>query len=128
MCLAKKPSGIEEFVRVDVLSRESGVPAPYLSKIIGILAQKNIVETRRGLTGGVRLRSDARKISFFDVCVALDESIIQEQCLLSRKACDASSPCPLHDEWKHTRERIHKFLKKVKIVPHKKSVRRSGTE
>ncbi len=115
LCLAKYQDNSETFMRVDVLSEEAGVPAPYLSKIIKILARKDIVETRRGLTGGVRLGANKKKITFFDICEALDEPIINEECLLSKKACNANAPCPLHHEWKKNREGIYKFLKRAKI-------------
>lgn len=119
ICLANEHEHPKEFMRVDVLSKKAGVPAPYLSKIIKILSQKHLVETRRGLTGGVRLGANGDKISFFDICKALDDPIVYQHCLLSKKACSVKSPCALHHEWMKNREQIHRFLKSAKLTSRK---------
>ncbi len=118
ICLAKCPDD-GAFIRVDQLSKEAEIPAPYLSKIMKILSQKELVETRRGLTGGVRLKRQKKAISFFDVCEALNEPIVSEVCLLSKTSCEEKNPCPLHREWKKNREQVHRFLKKARIAPSK---------
>ncbi|RIL09910.1 MAG: hypothetical protein DCC75_05505 [Proteobacteria bacterium] len=107
----------ECFVRVDILSRKADVPGPYLSKVIKVLARKDIVETRRGLTGGVRLSRRGSTATFYDVCEALQDPIVHQPCILSKSACRAAAPCHLHNQWSKVRGRISKFLKGAKIKP-----------
>ena len=116
LCLAREQESGDGFMRVEELSVKANVPAPYLSKIIKALAQKQVVETRRGLTGGVRLGANRNKISFYDICVALDDPVVKEQCLLSKRSCGVGATCPMHEEWGKSRARIHSFLKKSKIA------------
>lgn len=114
MCLARDRK--QDFTPVDMLSKKADVPGPYLSKLVKTLAQKKLVQTRRGLTGGVRLSPKIKSLSFYDVCVALEDPVVNQSCVLSRKLCGGRTPCALHREWAKTRERILRFLKNARII------------
>ncbi len=105
----------EIFVQVKTLSQESEVPGPYLAKIIKTLAAREIVETRRGLAGGVRLARRAKDCSYYDICVALDDPVVMEQCILSRTKCNAQQPCSRHREWRAAKETLTAFLKNARL-------------
>ena len=113
LVLSKRKEG--EFVQVNALSKDSDVPGPYLAKIIKTLAARQIVETRRGISGGVRLHPEARSTTFFEVCQALNDPITADSCLLSKKRCNGEAPCPMHDRWSVLRSQIVKFLHESKI-------------
>lgn len=108
MCLAQSEKGV--FMRVDELSKVASVPSPYLSKIMKILAKKKLVETRRGLTGGVRLKPNSSQLSFLDVCAALGDPVTRPSCILSKSKCGGAKPCELHNEWAKVRDRLQNFL------------------
>ncbi len=112
LCLAHHPPEI--LVRVDQLSEQARVPGPYLSKLIKILAEKGIVETRRGLTGGVKL-TRKKELSFFDVCKALEDPIVNQECFISNAACNKGLPCAFHGRWGAIREETMKFLQDSKV-------------
>ena len=111
--LALEKLGRDDFVNVQELSKKADVPKPYLSKIMKVLAKNDLVQTKKGLGGGVRL--PRRKISFYDVCLALDDQTIHDNCFLAKTPCDDHNPCPYHRKWKEERKRIVKFLKEAKI-------------
>lgn len=100
----------QSFIQVRDLSRTIEVPAAYLSKIVKILAQNNIVETRRGLTGGVRV-PQPEKLSFYDICVALRDPIVEPTCILTREPCNARKYCLRHNSWRDAQTAVAKFLK-----------------
>lgn len=110
--LAQQPSG--EYMQVKTLSGLAHVPGPYFSKIIKQLAGKRIVETRRGSQGGVRLPAD-RDISFYDVCVALDDPIVVQGCFMDNKECSSGNPCLMHNRWAKIKREVAKFLEELKI-------------
>lgn len=105
----------EQFVLVKTLSEKSLVPAPYLAKIIKTLAAKDLLETKKGATGGVRLKQKSTAISFFDICSALHDPAATDACLLSKKACSHTSPCPMHERWGPLRTQLINFLHEMKI-------------
>lgn len=103
------PPGV--FVQVRTISEATGVPFPYMSKVVKSIAACGLVETRRGISGGVRMPSKSRPISFYDVCKALEDPIATDHCFLSRQACNLRSPCPIHSRWKKVRGDLVSFLK-----------------
>ena len=104
------------YVQVEEASKAVNIPAPYLAKIIKILAQKGLLDTKRGRLGGARLTSSTRKITFFDVCVALEDPVIVNKCVLSKERCNQKRPCPHHYEWSNLRDRLLTFLKNIEIT------------
>ncbi len=101
------------FVPVSELARASNVPSSYLSKLVKQLATASLLVTRKGPTGGVALPK--KKVSFYQVCEALQDPITYDTCLLSKKACSKNSPCPVHPKWSKERERFKSFLRKQRI-------------
>lgn len=110
--MAKHPE--EGFIRVDQLSAKAKVPGPYLSKIMKKLAQNNIIESRRGLTGGVRLRQI--EITFYNICIVMNDPIVRLTCILSKSRCKSANPCSMHSEWGKIRDKQLSFLKRAKIT------------
>ncbi len=111
--LAEKRS--DEFMLVRTLSEEAQVPGPYLSKIIKQLAAKELVETRRGILGGVRFRKTGSSITFYDVCVALDDPIVSQACFLTKHPCSTKDTCVMHSHWSRIKREVAKFLQESKI-------------
>lgn len=104
-----------DFTRVQALSIAADVPGPYLSKIMRVLAAKNIIESKKGSTGGVRLIKRRPALTYLDVCVALDDPIVLTRCLLSKESCNKGSPCPMHESWKKTKSHLIEFLRHAYI-------------
>lgn len=105
-----------QFIQVNALSLASEVPGPYLAKIVKLLAARGMVETRRGLTGGVRLSPREGALTYYDVCIALDDPVVISNCLLSKERCNSQEPCAIHAEWRRTKEQLVKFLQKARIA------------
>lgn len=113
--VALKSERPETFIQVKQLATKARIPAPYLSKVIKILAKKDILQTRKGLHGGVRLYLDKQSLTLYDICQAMNEPILERSCFMSKYPCDQRSPCPLHNHWSGLKEKIISFLKKSVI-------------
>jgi Rrf2 family protein len=50
----------------------AGVPAPFLSKVLGRLADRGLLRSRRGRGGGFVLGRPASEITLADIALALD--------------------------------------------------------
>lgn len=111
----------DDFVQVDRLSEVTGVPGPYLSKLMKELGKQGIVETRRGASGGVRLKKS--NMSLLDICKALKDPIVDADCFLNATACDRNSPCPFHKEWGDLRKRFLDFLSKSTLKKYSTELR-----
>lgn len=104
----------EDYIQVKTIGDETGIPAAYLSKVIKILAANNLVDTRRGIMGGVRSKRK-KKITFYMVCQAMEDPIIFQRCFFSRQPCNLDSPCSMHSRWSKLKGQIDRFLLASKI-------------
>ena len=107
--------GPECMIQVPAIAADVDIPGPYLAKIIKQLGRGKFVETRKGPGGGVRILPHGLNASFFEVGAYFGESVIQERCFLSRRACNPNSPCPIHAQWSKSRKLVVKFLKSQSI-------------
>ena len=57
---------------VTELAKAAGVPAPFLSKVLGRLADRGLLRSRRGRGGGFVLGRPAAEITLADIALALD--------------------------------------------------------
>lgn len=91
----------------------TGISRSYLSKIIQTLAEKKLVKTKRGYTGGLLLARPAEEITLSEIVEAVEGADWIGKCLLGWDQCDGS--CPIHDFWKEERERIETELRARKL-------------
>ena len=114
--LASKPD--DRYVRVEEISAEAGAPGPYLSKIMKTLAIKGLVLAKRGSMGGVKLAPRIQEITFYDVCVALDDPIVGVGCMLGNGLCNKNNPCQFHHQWTKMKQEVAQHFSQFKISAH----------
>ncbi|MGC8829021.1 MAG: RrF2 family transcriptional regulator [Verrucomicrobiia bacterium] len=88
------------------IAKCSGVPQPYLCKIINLLTRKGLIVTRRGVGGGIKLARAAEEITLFEIVVAIEGERWASECLLGYSWCANEQCCPTHSFWKETKEKI----------------------
>ncbi len=103
-------------VLVKEIADAANLPAPYLAKIIQVLARKGMVATQRGIGGGVTLARSPGEITMFDLCVGLDDPAVLPQCMLGTAACSDERACPAHKFWTVQRGKIHDYLRSMTIA------------
>jgi len=86
-------------VRAQDLSKETGIPPQYLSKILRRLVVGGILTSQRGQGGGFALVRPPGQIRFLDVLTAVESSPETGRCTFGRGRCCPQSPCALHDAW-----------------------------
>lgn len=90
-------------VTVQDVANITGISRSYLSKIIQSLAEKGLVKTKRGYTGGLLLTGFPEEISLMEVVEATEGPDWMGDCLLGMDDC---AICPAQDFWKGESERI----------------------
>lgn len=73
----------------------TGIPAPTVAKIAGLLSRAGLLVTQRGAGGGFRLGKAAQAISVAAIVEAVDGPIALTQCVTGQMAAPALSPCSL---------------------------------
>jgi len=99
------------------LAAETGVPAPTAAKLTGILARAGLLESARGVTGGVQLGREAAEISIADIVEAVDGPIAIAQCLHDKPSdCALESNCAVRPHWSLINVRVREALSDVSLA------------
>jgi len=111
-CLARSCRGR---VQAPEIASCSGVPLPYLRKVLQSLVTGGLVISRRGRDGGVELARPAPDISLWDVALVVEPGIDEKHCLMGLTTCSDEHACPLHEFWKIERVRIEEHLRALSL-------------
>jgi len=96
------------------LSRETGIPKNYLSKILLVLGNAGIVEAVRGNAGGYRLSSAPEKVQLVRVVELFERHVAKRTCLLSLcRVCSDEDPCTAHHAWRPAKAAYFGFLETI---------------
>jgi FeS assembly SUF system regulator len=94
--MARDPHGIHS--AADVATR-IGLGAPTVSKILKMLARKDLVVSQRGARGGYRLRCLPADISVAQIIGAMDGPIGMTECSTTPGLCVQESDCTIRANW-----------------------------
>jgi Rrf2 family iron-sulfur cluster assembly transcriptional regulator len=111
-CLAYEAEG---WLLARDIAEWSGIPQPYLSKILNSLTASGLVEAKRGYRGGYRLGRPSDEIRVADVVAAVEGADWDEHCLLGLNSCSDDRSCPMHTYWKATRVTIREELERISL-------------
>ncbi len=123
MHLAALPEGGP--ARARDLSRRTGVPSAYLSKIMRRLVTGGLVRARKGHGGGFVLARRPDGIPLRDVLEAAGGELERDQCIFGAGRCDAGDPCPLHDSWSRLNDAFHLWAKRTTLADLRPGPRRA---
>ncbi len=93
----------------------TGIPLPYLLKLLHAMGKAGMVIAKRGYRGGFALARPAEKISLMDVAEAVDGKAWMPKCLLGLDECSDERQCPTHHFWKIQRQQIEAKLRQTTI-------------
>jgi Rrf2 family protein len=101
-------------VQVASVASSTGLPGPFLSKIVNRLASQGLVNTRRGRNGGVTLARAADQITLVEIVQAVEGEGWDKGCFLGLRKCGVPEGyCPFHEFWL---EEIERFRAKMNAV------------
>ena len=95
--LALRPNG--ERASCEEIARRQGIPVAFLTKICARLAAEGLVQSQRGVNGGIWLARPAQEITLLEVVEAIDGPITFNRCNRQPSECERSRTCPVHSVW-----------------------------
>lgn len=122
--LAQKKQG--EMTTIKEISGHLKIPFHFLGKIFQKLSHKGILHSMKGVSGGFWLAKPASEIVLMDIIDAIDGQEIVNSCVLGYTECSTTEPCPLHNEWKQTKEHFFGALTKKNILDMAKEIKKGG--
>lgn len=103
-------------VLVKEIAEAANIPPAYLAKIVQSLARKGLVQTQRGVGGGVSLAKAPSDITLFEICQSLDDPAVEQRCMLGVTECCDERACSCHQFWTTQRAQYHQFLRTTTIA------------
>jgi len=97
VALAGMPEG--ERVSLPELTKATGAPESFLSKVLQRLAKAALIDSRRGQGGGFEIAPHGRTASMRQVIEAVDGPVALNVCLCEGKVCKRKAWCPSHPVW-----------------------------
>ena len=106
----------DRFAGAAGLAGEIGAPTNYLGKLLQTLANRGMLESRKGAGGGFRLKRSPDRVSLFDVVDPIDPTSRWEGCVLGFRVCGEQQPCAVHHRWGPLRDSYLAMLKETTIA------------
>jgi Rrf2 family protein len=105
-------------IKIGIKEISKGIDAPehFLAKILQDLSRKGIVQSIKGPNGGFYLNKSDMQNTLADIVKAVDGDKLFTGCGLGLKVCSEKNPCPLHDEFKLIRKKIHHILESSTVA------------
>jgi len=103
-------------VKIGDVVENSGSPAAFTGKILGVLTKHNIVNSLTGPHGGFYIDPGRMKrIKASDIVFAIDGDSVYNGCGLGLAECNSSKPCPMHDKFVKVRAELKKMLETTTV-------------
>lgn len=99
------------------LAREVHLPAPYLAKVLAVLARAGVLSASRGARGGYRLARPPEEIALIEVVEPLEGKRVHPGCLLQPdQPCSEERSCSAHTVWSEAKRAFSKFLETTTLA------------
>jgi len=86
-----------------------------LAKILQLLTKNGLLRSHAGMNGGYSLARDARKISAYEVILAIDGPFFITSCTKGAKSCELTPSCTIKEPLARVNDTIAGVLKSISI-------------
>ena len=107
-----RPDG---YVRILELCEGTDLPSHFLAKIFRDLVGAGLLTSAKGRGGGFALAKRPPEIRLYDIVDAIDGMKSYSQCIVGLANCDATQPCPQHDQFAPVRKQILAYLESTTL-------------
>jgi Rrf2 family protein len=110
----------KEVVRIQTISDQQNIPKRFLEQILNDLRAAGILESRRGISGGYRLRLPPDKITLASVIRFIEGPLAPVSCVsekfYEKCSCPDENVCGIRSVMKEVRDAIVKILEGVTLA------------
>ena len=107
-------------VRIQAISEQQNIPKRFLEQILNDLRAAGILESRRGISGGYRLRLPPEQITLAEVIRLIDGPLAPVSCVsekfYEKCSCPDETSCAIRSVMKEIRDAVVRIAEKVTIA------------
>ena len=105
----------KEWISVKEIATTLGIPNRFLSNIVHHLVQVGILESHRGVHGGVKLAKKPEEITIGAVLEAMEDSMGLVDCVDHPGQCPIENNCDILKFWSVTHKLVLSALKQITL-------------
>lgn len=106
----------EDWISINEIASSLNISFHFLTKVLQQLTGAGLMNSQRGVRGGILLAKDAEEISLFDLISVIDGTDVFEQCMLGLPGCGTAEPCPMHERWVALRTEIVRVFQATSLA------------
>lgn len=104
-------------LNASTLAQETGVPLPTTQKLVSRLSAAGLIESTRGVGGGIRLARPPASISLADIVEAVEGPLAITSCTIEgNHDCALEDSCTVKPHWGVVNQTIRKALDEVNLA------------
>ncbi len=120
LVLARDFQEDDSVVRIQEISRRQNIPKRFLEQILNDLKSAGIVESKRGVTGGYRLRRAPQEITLAEIVRHIEGPLAPVSCVSERFyekcSCPDESRCAIRSVMKDVREAVVEIMERTTLL------------
>ena len=114
--LTRMASHPEGRINASEISDQTGLPQPIVSKILKLLARRELLISHRGAKGGYRLARPADRISVAQIIEAVEGPIAITECVDDTPGeCVQEPVCPVRSNWNRINSAVRDALGRITL-------------
>jgi Rrf2 family protein len=120
LVLARDYQEDDSVVRIQEISDKQNIPKRFLEQILNDLKSAHIVESKRGVAGGYRLRRRPERINLAEIVRHIEGPLAPVSCVsekfYEKCSCPDESRCAIRSVMKETRDAIVGIMETVTLA------------
>lgn len=90
-------------------------PEQYTAKILQTLTRKGVLNSMKGRGGGFFFHDLSKPVSLYKIITVTESPDYFSKCGFGLKNCNASHPCPMHEEYAIVRDIYYQLTNKTSL-------------
>lgn len=107
---------------VQEIAEYIGASQHTVGKLLQTLVKAGVINSIKGPTGGFFITKEQMKLPLINIIYAIDGEMVFRTCGLGLRQCSSTHPCPIHFEYKKSRDAMEKLFSTKKIADLRKNV------
>ena len=108
--------GNNDFASSRDISDQEEIPLHFLRRILQALIKENLIESKEGASGGVRLKARPQDLRLADIIKIFQGDIQLSECMFQRKICSNRKTCVLRKRISRIEDMVTKEFESIRIA------------
>lgn len=115
LCVIVEQTSIEHKLLVKEIAEQTGIPRPFLSKILQQLSSKGYISSTKGRHGGFYIEEQQLENSLLDIIIEVEGRNRLLRCAINFENCDSENPCPIHKFIAQAKNELQENIRNIRL-------------